>query len=127
VGYALLYRQEPDKYRNAFFEQLVVSDYPQRSARQYNYVDPDQIARTIDAATALLPGMTDRRLAAAVGFCSLKEKNLWVATEKAGRLSLARILRGMALTSLLQGTDEDPLAIANAIDSHTAAQGSVGP
>jgi len=66
-------------------------------------------------------GITDDRVEAVIGFCALKDKNLWVATQRAGRVSLARVVRGLALSSLLKGTDEDPLAIANAIDAHTAA------
>ena len=34
VAYALLYRAEPNKYRNDFFGELVVNDYAQRSAGQ---------------------------------------------------------------------------------------------
>ncbi|MGY3265498.1 hypothetical protein [Lysobacter sp. HA35] len=127
VAYALLYRAEPNKYRNDFFGELVVNDYAQRSAGQYTLVEPDRIATTVDSASALPGNITEPHLSAAAGFCALKDKNLWVFTRKAGRISLARVLRGMALTSLLEGTDEDPLAIASAIDAHTAAQSPARP
>ena len=118
---ALRYRRNPDKHRNDFFAPLVIDDYADRAAGKYNYVNPDQIASTIDSAMAAPVGITDDRVKAVIGFCALKDENLWVATQKAGRISLARVVRGLALSSLLKGTDEDPLAIANAIDAHTAA------
>ena len=126
VGYALLYRQHPNKYRNAFFAELVIDDYADRAAGKYNYVDPDEIADTIDSASIAPGGIDDRRISAAVGFCALKSRNLWVATRDAGKISLARVLRGIALSSLLEGTDEDALAIANAIDTLTAQQAQPG-
>jgi len=118
---ALGYRRNPDKHRNDFFGELVIDDYADRAAGKYNYVSPDNIASTIDTAMAAPAGITDDRVKAVIGFCALKDKNLWVATQRAGRVSLARVVRGLALSSLLKGTDEDPLAIANAIDAHTAA------
>ena len=124
IGYALLYRQQPDRYRNAFFAELVIDDYADRAAGKYNYIDPDEIASVIDAASVAPAGIDDRRISAAVGFCALKTENLWVATQRAGSVSVARILRGIALSSLLDGTNEDASAIANAIDASTAESGS---
>ena len=121
---ALLYRRNPDKHRNDFFAALVIVDYAERASGKYNYVEPDAIAATIDSSMALPDGFTDDRIKAVTGFCSLKDRNLWVATEKMGRISLARVVRGMALSALLAGTDEDSLAIANAIDAHTSASHS---
>jgi hypothetical protein len=118
---ALGYRRNPDKHRNDFFGALVIDDYADRAAGNYNYVAPDDIASTIDTAMVAPAGIADDRVKAVIGFCTLKDKNLWVVTQKAGRISLARVVRGIALSSLLKGTDEDPLAIANAIDAHTAA------
>jgi hypothetical protein len=124
VSLALHYRQEPDKYRNDLFAALVIDDYVDRAAGKYNYVNPDEIATTVDSAMATPNGITDNRIKAAVGFCVLRDKNLWVVTRKDGRISLARVVRDMALSSLLEGTDEDALAIVNAIDAHTAASHS---
>lgn len=124
LSLALRYRRDPDKYRNDFFSTLVVDDYTDRAAGKYNFVDPDEIAATIDSAMAVPDGITENRIKAAVGFCALKDKNLWVSTKNAGRISLARLVRGMAVSSLLEGTDEDPLAITNAIDAQTATRGS---
>jgi hypothetical protein len=121
---ALLYRRNPDKHRNDFFAALVVDDYADRAAGKYNYVNPDAIASTIDSSMAVPDGITDNRVKAVIGFCTLRDKNLWIDTQKAGRISLARAVRGMALSLLLVGTDEDSLAIANAIDAHTAANHS---
>lgn len=118
---ALLYRRNSGKYRNSFFATLVIDDYVGRAAGRYNYVALDEVASIIDSAVSAPDGITDDRVKAVIGFCTLKDKNLWVAPENAGRISLARVVRGMALSSLLEGTDEDPLAIANAIDAHTAA------
>jgi hypothetical protein len=122
IGYALLYRQQPAKYRNAFFAELAIDDYAERADGKYNYIDPDEIASTIDAASVAPGGIDDRRVLAAAGFCALKTGNLWVATRGSGNVSIARILRGIALSLLLEGTDEDASAIANAIDAMTAGQ-----
>jgi len=118
---ALHYRRNPDKYRNAFFAALVIDDYADRAAGRYDYINPDEIASTIDSAMSAPDEITDNRTKAVIGFCALKDKNLWVNTEKAGRISLARVVRGIAVSSLLEGTDEDALAITNAIDAHTAS------
>ena len=118
---ALLYRRNPDKYRNDFFAALVIDDYAERAAGSHNYVEPDAIAATIDSSMAAPGGITDNRIQAVIGFCALRDKNLWVSTEKLGRISLARAVRGMAMSALLAGTDENSLAIANAVDAHTAA------
>lgn len=118
---ALRYRRNPDKHRNDFFGALVIDDYADRGVGNYNYVEPDDIAATVNAAMGTPAGIADDRVKAVIGFCALKDKNLWILTQKAGRVSLARVVRGIALSSLLKGTDEDPLAIANAIDAHTAA------
>lgn len=124
---ALRYRRNPNKYRNDFFSTLVIDDYVDRAAGKYNYVNPDAIAATLDSAMAAPDRITDNRTKAVIGFCTLKDKNLWVVTRKSGRISLARIVRGLAVSSLLEGTDENPLAITNAIDAHTAAShGSPG-
>lgn len=120
ISLALLYRIEPDKYRNDFFSSIVVDDYADRKNGKYNYVDPEQIEQTIGTATAAPTGVTDQRIKSVIGFCAIKDKNLWVTTKKAGRISLARFLRGAAVSSLLTGTDEDVLEITNAIDAHTA-------
>lgn len=120
ISLALLYRAEPDKYRNDFFSSLVVDDYADRKYGKYDYVDPGKIEQTINIATIAPIGVTDQRIKAAIGFCALKDKNLWVVTKKAGRISLARMLRGAAVSSLLTGTDEDVFAITSAIDAHTA-------
>lgn len=122
---ALLYRHDPDRYRNDFFEQLVIDDYADRAQNNYNIVEPTDIARVIDQATIAPEAATDPRVEAVIGFCNLKEKNLWVFTEKAGRISLARVIRGAALNAVLEGTNGDTLAIANAIDAHTAGKHEV--
>ncbi len=67
--------------------------------------------------------MTDKRFQSVIGFCAFKDENLWVDSPK-GRVSLARVMRGLTLSTLLAGTDEDPLAIAAAIDEYTAASHS---
>ena len=121
---ALHYRRNPDKYRNEFFAALVIDDYADRAAGKYNFVNPDEIASTIDSAMTAPVGITDNRTKAVIGFCALKDKNLWVATETAGRISLARVVRGIAVSSLLEGTDENAEAITNAIDAHTASSHS---
>ena len=118
---ALLYRRDPNEYRNEFFASLVIDDYAERDAGRYNYIEPDAIAATVDSSMVVPGGITDNRIRTVVGFCALKDKNLWVATEKLGRISLARVVRGMAMSALLAGTNEDSLAIANAVDAHTAS------
>ena len=75
------------------------------------------------SAVAVAPdGVTDERVRRVVGFCALRDRNLWVSTETQPRISLERMLRGAALVSLLEGTDEDALAIANAIDAQASAR-----
>ena len=116
---ALQYRADPDAYRNAFFEQLVIDDYAQRAKGLYNIVSATDVGIAVDRALAKYPGVSDRRLQLVVVFCSLKDKNLWVESST-GRASAARVIRGAALHAVLQGTDEDPLEIANAVDEQTA-------
>ncbi len=118
---ALGYRRDPDRFRNEFFESLVIDDYADRAAGKYNYVKPDEVPSIMQSAMTVPAGISDDRIKAIAGFCSIKGKNLWVETEKAGRISLARMIRGVVLSSVLEGTDEDPLAIANAIDARTSA------
>jgi hypothetical protein len=116
---ALQYRTNPDAYRNTFFEQLVIDDYAQRAKGLYNIVSPTDVEVAVDRAEAEYPGIADRRWQLVVAFCSLKDKNLWVESPT-GRISAARVIRGAALHAVLQGTDENPLEIANAVDAHTA-------
>lgn len=124
----LLYRRDPDRYRNALFAELVVDDYAERSAGKYNDIGVDEVVSVMDAAASVPQGITDQRIQMVAGFCALKDKNLWTRTGDGNRLSLARFLRGAALSSLLKGTDEDTVAITRAIDAHTASRhDSVAP
>lgn len=116
----LLYRRDPDAYRNALFAELVIDDYAERSAGKYNDVDKDEAIAAMDAASVAPEGISDQRIQMVLGFCALRDKNLWMKTPDGSRLSLARFFRGAALASLLKGTDEDAVAITSAIDAHTA-------
>ncbi len=117
---ALQYRHSPDAFRNAFFALLVIDDYEDRADGIYNMISPAEAASEIDRAVSKHPGITDRRFQAVLGFCAFRDENLWVDSPK-GRVSLARVMRGLALSGLLEGTGEDPLEIAAAIDANTAA------
>ncbi len=117
---ALQYRNDPDTYRNAFFALLVIDDYEDRADGIYNMLSPSEAATAINDATARHPDVTDKRFQSVIGFCAFRDENLWVDSPK-GRVSLARVMRGLALSALLAGTDEDPLSIAAAIDTYTAA------
>jgi hypothetical protein len=119
---ALHYRRDPGRYRNAMFAELVIDDYAERLEGNCNIIGPDDVASTIGAAASAPEGITDQRIHMVIGYCALKDKNLWVQTQEAGRISLARFLRAAVLSSLLNGTDEDALAIVNAIDAHTASR-----
>lgn len=124
----LLYRREPNKYRNALFAELVVDDYAERSAGKYNDIDVEEAVSVMDAASSVPREITDQRIRMVAGFCALKDKNLWTTAGNGSRLSLARFFRGAALSSLLKGTDEDTVAITSAIDAHTASRhDSVAP
>lgn len=116
----LLYRRYPDTYRNALFAELIIDDYAERSAGRYNDVDKDEAMAAMDTATVAPEGVSDQRVQMVLGFCALKDKNLWMKAPDGSRLSLARFFRGAALASLLKGTDEDAVAITSAIDAHTA-------
>jgi hypothetical protein len=118
---ALHYRREPERYRSAFFAALVIDDYEDRAKGRYNMVAVGEAAALLESAMVAPDGATDERVRRVVGFCALRDRNLWVSTETQPRISLARMVRGAALVSLLEGTDEDALAIANAIDAHTSA------
>lgn len=113
---ALYYRREPDKYRNAFFAALVIDDYGDRAKGRYDMVGQNEAAAALESAMVAPAGITDESVRRVVGFCALRDKNLWVATKTQPRISLARMMRGAALVSLLEGTGEDALAIANAVD-----------
>lgn len=117
---ALLYRRDPNRYRNALFAELVVDDYAERSAGKYNEIGTDEAVSVMDAASVAPEGITDQRIQMVIGFCALKDKNLWMKARDGSRISLARFFRGAALASLLKGTDEDAAAITSAIDAHTA-------
>lgn len=117
---AALYRYQPDKYRNAFFEMLVIDDYADRDKGIYNFVGGDQVGEIVGEAIKNFGQPDDARFELVIAYCALRDRNLWVNTEKRGRLSLARFMRSAFLAALLKGTSEDPLAIANAIDRHTA-------
>ncbi len=117
---ALQYRREPDRFRNMFFALLVIDDYDERADGIYNMMSPPEAAAAINDATAEHPDVTDKRFQALLGFCAFQNENVWVDSPK-GRISLARVMRGAALASLLAGTGEDPLLIAAAVDSYTAA------
>jgi hypothetical protein len=116
---ALLYRNAPDKWRNSFFDLLVIDDYVARSRKHYNLVDIEEVAGIIDNAHDAVPGVTEPRMRSAVAFCELKRSQPFIMTRKAGMISLTRVVRGMMLADLLQGVEEDALGIANAIDAHT--------
>ncbi len=118
----LLYRRDPDRYRNALFAELVIDDYAERSAGTYNEIGTDEAASAMDAASVAPEGITDQRVRMVIGFCALKGRNLWMKARDGSRLSLARFFRGAALASLLKGTDEDTVAITSAIDAHTASR-----
>lgn len=118
---ALGYRRDPHRFRNDFFRLLAVDDYAERAAGKYDFVQPDDVAATMQSAMAVPAGIADRRIEAVAGFCALRDRNLWVETKASGRVSLSRMIRGVALSLLLKGTDEDPLAIANAIDADASA------
>ena len=118
----LLYRRDPDRYRNALFAELVIDDYAGRSSGKYNDISADQAVSTMQSASSAPQEIIDKRIQMVIGFCALKDRNLWMSARDGGRLSLARVFRGAALSSLLEGTDEDPLAITNAIDAHTASR-----
>jgi len=117
---ALHYRREPNRYRNEFLTALVIDDYAERSKGRYNMISAGAAALALESAMATPDGVTDESVRRVVAFCRLKDRNLWVATETQPRISLARMVRGAALVSLLEGTDEDALAIANAIDAQAA-------
>ena len=118
----LLYRRDPDRYRNTLFAELVIDDYADRSSGKYNDISVDEAVSTMQSASSAPEEITDKRIQMVIGFCALKDKNLWMMARDGGRLSLARFFRGAALSSLLKGTDEDPLAITSAIDAHTASR-----
>ncbi len=117
---ALQYRGDPDAFRNAFFAMLVIDDYEDRADGIYNMMSPSEAASAINDAAAKHPDVTDKRFQSLIGFCAFRDENLWVDSPK-GRVSLARVMRGLALSALLAGTDEDPLASAGAIAAYTAA------
>ena len=117
---SLAAQSEPQS--DAVVAELVIDDYAERLEGNYNIIGPDDVASTIGAATSAPEGITDQRIHMVIGYCALKDKNLWVQTQEAGRISLARFLRAAVLSSLLNGTDEDALAIVNAIDAHTASR-----
>ncbi len=117
---ALQYRGDPDAFRNAFFAMLVIDDYADRADGIYNMLSPSEAASAINDAAAKHPDVTDKRFQSLIGFCAFRDENLWVDSPK-GRVSLARVMRGLALSALLAGTEEDPLAITAAIDAYTAA------
>lgn len=118
----LLYRRNPDRYRNALFAELVIDDYAERSAGKYNEIGIDEAVSAMDAASVAPEGITDQRIQMVIGFCALKDRNLWTKARDGSRMSLARFFRGAALASLLKGTDEDTVAITSAIDAHTASR-----
>lgn len=120
---ALHYRREPDKYRNAFFAALVIDDYGDRASGRYTMVDAGEAAAALESAMIAPDGITHESVRRVIGFCALRDKNLWVATKTQPRISLARMIRGAALVSLLEGTDEDALAIANAVDGQASVVG----
>lgn len=119
---ALYYRREPDKYRDAFFAALVIDDYDDRAEGRYTMVGATEAATALESAMVAPAGIADESVRRVVGFCALRDKNLWVATKTQSRISLARMMRGAALASLLEGTDEDALAIANAVDAQASAE-----
>jgi hypothetical protein len=116
---AALYRHDPAAWRNRFFALLVIDDYQARASKQYNLIDAEDVAAAIDGPLASNPGVTDERMRLVVGFCELRRTQPFVMTRKAGMVSLARAIRGMMLAELLEGTDEDTLDMANAIDART--------
>ena len=119
---ALHYRREPDRYRNAFFAALVIDDYDDRMKGRYNMVGASEAAAVLESAMVAPEGVTEESVRRVVGFCALRDRNLWASTETQPRISLARMLRGAALVSLLEGTDEDALAIANAVDAQASGR-----
>jgi hypothetical protein len=116
---ALLYRNDPDQWRNRFFDLLVIDDYVARSRKQYNLVGIEDVAGLVDDARGAMSGVTDERMKSVVAFCELKRSQPFIMTRKAGMVALSRVARGIMLADLLQGVDEDALGIANAIDAHT--------
>lgn len=119
---ALHYRREPDSYRDAFFAALVIDDYDDRAKGRYNMVGANEAAAVLESAMVAPDGVTEESVRRVVGFCALRDRNLWVSTPTHPRISLARMMRSAALVSLLEGTDEDALAIANAIDAQASAE-----
>jgi hypothetical protein len=119
VSVAVLYRNDPDKWRNRFFGLLVIDDYVARSKKQYNLVGSEQIRDIVNDAFGANPGVTDERMKSAVAFCEIMRTQPFVMTREAGMVALSRVVRGIMLGELLEGVDEDALGIANAIDAHT--------
>lgn len=115
---ALRYRADRDVHRDTFFAQLVIDDYAERAMNNYNVLSADEVRMAVDGVIAGYSRVA-QRLQFIVAFCALKDKNLWISTQR-GRISVARLMRGAALHAVLDGTDEDPLAIANAIDDQTS-------
>lgn len=119
---AALYRFRPDQYRNAFFEMLVIDDYAARDNGNYHFVAGDQVGAIVGESIRDFGKPDDKRFALGVAYCALRDKNLWLDSTDRGRLSLARFMRSAFLAAILKNTDEDPLAIVNAIDRRTAQQ-----
>lgn len=118
---ALLYRNDPDTWRNRFFGLLAIDDYQARARKEYNLIGGEDVAQVVNDALAVVPGVTDERMRFVVGFCEMKRTQPFVMTRKAGMIAMSRVMRGMMLVDLLIGTDEDGRAMANAIDAHTAS------
>lgn len=122
VKLAVLYKHRPEQYRNDFFGMLVIDDYADRDKGIYNFVDGDQVGPLAGESVKKFGKPADARFEPVIAYCSFRDKNLWVNTAQRGRISLARFMRGVFLSALLKNTSEDPLAIANAVDRHTAQQ-----
>lgn len=118
---ALLYRNDPDRWRNRFFELLVIDDYLARSRKQYNLIGGEDVAQVVDSAFAANPGVVGR-MRSTVAFCQIRRTQPFVMTRKAGMIALSRVVRAMMMGDLLEGVEQDTLQIANAMDRHTASK-----
>lgn len=117
---SLLFKNGPADHWDAILRWLAVRDYDLRDQGLYDRVLQEDVPPVIDALESGQPEMVDDRLTMLLVFLHYRDSNQWIVKGDQP-ISLARLFRTAFLTSVLAGTEIDPLETANAIDRATRA------
>lgn len=119
---AVLYVRNPKEYEEPFNNAFAIHDYADRSRGRYNILARERMLSDVkDIESRYKDQVEDKRVLLLLGYCVYRDQNTWMLVD-GRRVSVARFFRTAFLSSILQGTQIDPVRVANEIDRRTEMQ-----